>query len=815
MVLRYFLVFFITFHILFSLEIKLNYGYENNKNYTTLNIKNENAFTCIQNTDADDVTTSIICEIEGVPQSGFNATKTIFFDFSYEVIEKYVDPDKTIKKTFTIIKIIPNKKNIKLVSHFVDIKNDIALPVGRKNKAKSYQIIGYEDEIPFLNFSKNTHNRNKINFPIRIKNVALPIVNELDINSKPLNYKVGRDLEIFLDIKKSFKRRDYKNVLNLVSKSIKQLQNSIFTKDIVYYGIVSLANFYNDNGSKKLLIERASDWIKAYPSDVKIPEVMYYLAKTFITENKIKDGVYYLNRIIDDYPDSDFTPLAQVQIANILKSPSDLKRAPLFYRDAYKKSKNVNVASEVALNWARFNLVNGDNKNAISLVNKVFEAKPTFFLLDPTFSESIGDEFAKYNEFHTAGRIIKFLSQNTSIDTEKHEYLLNKAAKYYTDAKDYEEANILNELIIDRYPNGKFVNLAKSRKDEIVFDLSGSDDEKLQRYEQVVLKYPGSEESKRAYILMAEILLRQKKYENVLNLIPVFQKLNFDSDENKKIERYIELSVKNQVLLNLTNHNCAGISDTLRHSDKLDLDSDRSLEVFECLMEVKNFQKADSLYGDLYKKINDGNKQLKWLYLRSKLLFALDNKIDAIKAGYDAIDLAYSTNEHKYYDISYDIFDHIIDNSARANEAIKLSYEMDKWFPNDVRMLDVHFKLLKLAEKNKDNLSIKNEVYKIIELQKTTNRNDFSPFVDFYQAEILLQENKDDEALAVFKYIEKMPLNDNDKQKLLYKEANILYSKNENEKSLTVLNECIGINSSSAWGNLCVNAKNLQEGTIN
>ncbi len=247
---------------LFGLDMKLNYGKEDKETFAVLNLRNEHPFSCESKLKINGDVEKILCRIVGIPQSGFNPTKSPMLSFSYTMEAKKEDDEKRAM----IIEITPAKGvKMQLFSVFSDLKTENPIPVTRQTDSKSYQIVAYYKKLPFLRPDENLEKRDSINFPVSIPKTATPTISELDINRKPLDYIAGKDLDAFLEIRELMNARKYPEALEKIAKALKMYPNSLFAKDMVYYTIIALSHSKSKE-SQSYLAEAAIPWIKAYAS---------------------------------------------------------------------------------------------------------------------------------------------------------------------------------------------------------------------------------------------------------------------------------------------------------------------------------------------------------------------------------------------------------------------------------------------------------------------------------------------------------------------------------------------------------------------
>ena len=780
-----------------GLEMKLNYGKENNETFSVLNLRNSFPFSCVQNNNINGDVQSIKCVIDGIPQSGFNPTKSSMMEFSYHMEDLH--DDKTKKRM--VLNITPiGRAKLQLFSVFSDLKTQKPITEGRRELSKSYQIVGYYTKIPFLKPEENLPKRDSINFPISIPGTATPMVSELDINRKPLEYIAGKDLEEFLEIRKLMQDAKYQEALQRIGKALEVYPNSLFTKDMIYYAIKALSHF-KDEASQKYLMDAGTKWVKAYASDDNIPEVMYLLARAALGQNRPKEALYYIDRITDEYADSRYFSLAKMLLANTLKSQADLKRAPLIYREAYRAAKDLDSASQVAVSWARFNLRNNDLEGANEFFTKVFKVFPAYFLEDKEQTLEIIDELEEKEQYKMAADIADYLSGYMKIGDERHIALLDRASKLYTQLGEFDKAHKINMDFLNYYPDNKLAQEVRGRDNDTLFEISGDYKTKLAHFDSIIANYPNTDIATKAIGLKAKLFLDNKKYDEIIAMQDFLPK---DSD-------ILQKAIDNKLIEYLNDKNCVGIAGILARANKVSLNVAQSLDVFECLYNQASYKKANDLFSNLYKYIKDGDNQLKWLYLQANNLFALGEDKAGIKAGKDVMDLAFATGKTNYYDISFKMFSAYYNDENTRSQALSLGAKMEEWFKDDKRMLEVYYALLNEAQQERDTLAIKTQSGNLLRLQDKLQDYRYSPYVNFIYINLLSDEGKYNEALKELNKVAKFDLSIEDRQQRFYKIANINYTLKNMESSKKALQSCVALGKTNAWGTLCANALSLHD----
>ena len=79
-----------------------------------------------------------------------------------------------------------------------------------------------------------------MNFPIVIKDAQTPIIQELDVNNKPLLTTKGYDLNAYLEAKKQMDSQAYFDALRTISRAFKNYPQTMFKKDLYLLEIIAL-----------------------------------------------------------------------------------------------------------------------------------------------------------------------------------------------------------------------------------------------------------------------------------------------------------------------------------------------------------------------------------------------------------------------------------------------------------------------------------------------------------------------------------------------------------------------------------------------
>lgn len=756
-----------------ALKVDISYGKEKNTPFSTITLTNQEAFGCEYITKEGQQSSFVQCVIDSVPENGFLPFDTNFFEFSYQMIDK----------KFTLM--IKAKKNQKLFFIPDGVQDSGFFGGNRGKKSKTWQIIGYEKEIPFLSSARPRG----INFPITITGPKYSYMSEIDVDKKPIVSSLGTDYAEYLKIKDFVETGSYRPALNAIANAFKKYPNTPFAKDLLFFQIKALYHLKRYDS----VIDYGDNWIKHYASDIGVPEILYILGKTYTHLKFPTESMYYYRRVIDEYPEDRFTPLAKMKIADYLAQGTNIGLARVYFSQAYQETKNIDDAVEIAIEWAEFEIQNKHPQDAQELLEKILKANPKFFVHEQDKTIRLLAFLSENNMYKAASMIAQYFSDHINKDEVSHEKVLFLLGIYYEKSQQFDKAHEANLKYLKFYENLPGAKDVVLRDDSLLFKVSGSDKEKIERYDYILKKYSGSEQAQKAAILKAELLIQQKAYQDVLKMKNILPK------DNKLYNQALALLVNQD----LENNSCAFVSQYL--AELVDFEYiDNKMKVFDCLYALHFNLKASDLAQS---QMQDKNSKdyLPWLYRYAKNLYKLGKYQDSILAAKDVLSIAKSKNEKQYNDILFTLFNDLMrSNSA---EAIKVYGQLEEEFGNDKRMMQVYFDLLN----QKSDINASKLIYatKLYELQKQHQTKDFTPFVEFALIESLKQNNDLKAAYEVASKLANEEIKNNDKQKALYVKADLEIKMGDKKKAAETLKQCVDVKDATSWKTLCEQSKDL------
>lgn len=765
---------FLSFIGLFSLEVQVNFGKQNNEDFSVLNLRHDKAFECKENINVYNEITSINCTIDQTPINNFVPTNTVFFNFATEIIDKKLHL------------IITPKHKLKLFSTFLDLKTSTPIPQERPKKSKYWQIIGYISTIPFLS-QKQTSG---LNFPIKIPSVENLYIKQLDINLRPLRYEEGLDFDRLKEIRTLFNQQKYADVVTETAKALKIFPKSIFKKDFLLYRIKALT-YFPTKENLNTIITLSLEWIKDYPSDKSIPEVLYNLANTYAQIYLNDEAYYYYKRVINEYGDTDWMALAKMQLARNFAAEGLFKVTPNLFIEAYRSAKTKKTADKIAVEWALFNLSQGETDKAQELISLVLKDNPSYFLEDIQNTMSIINALASHELYKNAADLGSYLIKSLPPQDDRLENLIDNVAQWYQQVGDLENARKYNLEFLKKFPNSKNYKSVVLRNDRLLFKLDEkkTPEEKIQVFDDIIKRYPDSKEAQIAYSLKAEALFELQRYQEIL-----------DMQEHLEDSPLLAKSKDALILEALKDGRCKSIPPYLKGSSIDTFPKESKLSLFDCLYSISYYQDAKKLIESENLETLNAQDKLPWTYRIAKVLYQLTDFTQSRLAAMDTSEIAHALNLKEYYDVDFILFDDLAELKLKE-KAKQTSALLQKEFPQDQRMLKVWNTLLKWAQEENDNNGIEIYAKDILSLEEQLNIFDYSPYVNLVLIETLSKLGRFQEAKN---YVDKLlegNLTPQDRQKILYLQGSLLKALgNDGSKSFE---ECLKINIDSNWKTLC------------
>lgn len=779
---RFFIAFFIPIFVM-GLEITINYGKEAKEHFSVLNLTHKEPLECSENHNPTGDILFITCVLDNVPLTNFPPTETLYFKFWDHIVDGkfylYIEPKHKLKLFAT-----PN-----------DLKGNKLITKEQPKKSLSWQIVGYNNFIPFLSEQASVPSKG-LNFPIKIiKNEEL-FLQDLDIHKGPLKYERGEDFTSYNTIKTLMNNHSYVAAIKAIDETLIAFPQTILAKDLLLFRLQALEHFDSVENSD-MIIDMGTKWIKKYPTDYNVPEVLYYLGNAYADIKIPNEAKYYFERLINEYPQSRYKALAKMSLAKHYNTGSDAKPASKLFAQAYQEATDVDSASEIAIQWSKFRIQNDDKEGARKILNTMMKANPDYLQKYPVKNYEFCKFLAENELYLMAAKLGEHLYNKLTNNDISKEDLLSDVSLWYQLANNVEDAHRINKIFLQEFEHRPKAEEIRERDDKLLFDLAQAEsaDQKIQKYDYIIQHYPNSPESEKAIALKAQTLFEEGKYEDVLALKDSIH------DSPLIVQSYEALIHKN-----IQDKNCKQASNYYLQYPESQIEAQDKMPFFDCLFELALNKEAAKVAFNMAQESQDMGQKLAWLYRDTLNSAKLGDFKTTARAGRETLNLATILKDEQYYDAGFVLFNalHNLNDKPGALEIYKFLKENQSDKP---QMLQVNLSLLKDAENQKEELSIELYAKDILRLQELLKDTSTSPYVDFALAQSYTRLQRIPEAIEILNDLLQKNISADNQQKALYLKGSLLKASNQDSKE--TFEQCQNIQNDSAWKNLCSQALNI------
>ncbi|NPA74138.1 MAG: tetratricopeptide repeat protein, partial [Epsilonproteobacteria bacterium] len=566
---------------LFSLTIVLNSARENKEDYSILHIFSDKKIFCKKKRVSAD-RLKYICEINENANIDLEPKKTKLVNISF------------IKKSKNLEVVIVPKYNVKVFKTSRPLFMTNEIDRYDYKKAKHWIFLLYKNKI-FLKQSKNDIG---INFPVLFTKDNTPSIGALDPNGLPISYKGGsKDIAAYLAIKDDYDKERFNYVISEASKAIDNFPNSIFLNDFILFKIRAMNNLLKsksddikeNDADYNQIIKLGKSWIKKFPSNQNIPEVLYYIANAFQNLGQDSDARYFYDILITEHPDSKYTKLGIISFADSLYAKDKEQKAVKLYKDVLYSAKDIDVASVAAERLAKLYIKKKDYKRAKEYYKKIIEANPKYYLKNPQKAYLLAVKLSKYDMNDLSAVLLEKLLKEIKRGSELKENVLKTLADVYVKLKNKKAASRYYKEYLKNFRYGQYSDEVKKSLDGLFFD----DDERnstklLARYDKLMSEYKDEEIYQKAGVLKAKLLIRLKRYEQALTFLDGFKYNEKTKDSVLKLKK---LAAKYIAEKNLNDFNCLRAVKIIE-SYHPQIDENQSKNLGKCYIDTNNYDKA-------------------------------------------------------------------------------------------------------------------------------------------------------------------------------------------------------------------------------
>jgi hypothetical protein len=778
----------------YALTLVLNSAKENKEEFALLHLINKEPMKCYE-VIKEPGKKAYICKFNKILSNPIRQKDTKFFniDFLQKEDEFY-------------IKIEP-----KYNSYLFPVTNDLSKEneVTKKSGGiNHWVVVAFINKAPFIS---RTPVAKGINFPIFFTSDLHPSVGALDLNGEPISYAKGKDINLYLNIKKEYRKKNYKRVIDKVDKTLKKYDDTIFKSELLLYKLRALDKMAEDKDKYKIdideemITELGKKWVKSFPSDEAIAEVLLYIAKAYLRIGYNSDANYFLDVLMSEHPKSKFAKMGAISFADNLYKKGKKAKAIALYKDVLYSAKDIDVASLAAMRLANNSAESRNFDKAAVYYQKILDANEEFILKDKQKAYELAKKLASNKLEKIASQIsLKLLKRVKKIDPI-YEELLKDSGVWAQAAKDNKKAYELYKRYIEEFPYGEFKDFVTEKIDRLLFETEEKNETKLMmHYEHLIKNYKGDAIYDKAVVEKAKLLLKQKKYKDVLSMK---EELIKAKDANaSEAKQTLNKAALSQMILNLKNDKCKdalwlidgfGLKIPPKHEDAL----------YTCYSRLSKHKKAFEL-AQKHLKQKDLKKRLAWMSKALNSLIKLRRYKEALTLGKDIEALRSIVKTDKYKDTIYQLFEAYA-MMQDSEGAIKTAKKIADEFKDNFRSIEVYDKVINIAKKDRNDLLIVDFAKKAITLQQKRQSYPLSPKVEFDYIDSLKRLNKEDEALKVVENLLSLKLKDDQKARALYAAGELGIKLNKPQLAKKYFGKCIKLKNDSSWKGLCKEGMNL------
>lgn len=768
------------------MELSIQSGKEEGHPFSILHLRHSSPFTCAATKNEFGDEKQIECHFPSPAGKTFSP-----------ISNPYLSIKGTSSPEGYRITITPKAK-MKLMPVPFNLTKEVQTYRYDVTKASHWTVIGYGKKLPLITLPSDSPS---INFPVKIPKENLPYVGGLDLKGNPVKIAQAEDVADYLHMKKANEAKNYDKVLELAGYALKKYPDSVFKNEHMAYQIRALHN----KEDYEALIGAAKRFLRDYSSDSSVPEVLAYTANAYSKIGQTGDADYFYDRLFDEHADSQYAAIGMIYKAKQLEAAGSPKRAMLYYQKALEISRDVDVASKAAFKLAQIELEKGNTEDAKAYVDKILKANPNYLREVRSDAMNMADSFVYRKDHSTGIRITEALLKTAEKKTPEHEMLLRNIGIRLANADRKGEAlKRLNEYL-DSYKYGEYAEEVRRAKDGLFFEEGERNvTEGINKYDELIARYGNDSVGKKALYKKAQLLLKEKKYKEVLELEGELHRL--DTTDYPKTNEIISQSAIGLEKVYLKEGKCAEAM-ALQKMYKIKLLPQWDALTFDCALKTAQYPAAKKIAQPHLKSKVLSERQV-WLSRLVKTHFALGEYKEAIKGGEELVSLLKVEPNPPLNDIHRTMFD-TAQRLGDGEGMIRHIKSVEEAFRNDFKEIERYTQMVSLGLKRKDEAMVQTYARKVMALQSRTKTYTQSPYIEFTLAQSLQNIGKDADALKVLKSLDSRKLNAEKRARQQYLIGAIAQSLGQKEQARAAFNASIKADKDSPWGKLAKDALGL------
>jgi len=769
---------------LFSLTLSVNVGRDEGENFSTIHIKEDIPFRCVEEKDDFDEIKQVQCVFPREPKEKFEAMETNFFKI-----------DSFTKKGKYYIRIYPVQKLKLFPIAYTLYEQGNIYPFSQTKSSKHWTLVGYENRLPLISPEKTPPLG--INFPIDMAEVKMPSVGALDISGRPIKLDKVNDVSAYMRIKSEYESGNYDRLAKNVDSLLKRFPQTIFKAELLLY---KMRGYHHTNENEELL-KISKEFIREYSDDENMAEVLAYTANAYSGVGMQSDAGYFYERLFKEYPRSKFASLGMIYLGDQYISSGKQKPAENYFEKALYNTSDIEIASMAAVRLAKLSLDKGDLKRSAELYSKIVEGNSKYLLHDLHKNYDMARALANRGDKQVAVDILKGMTEHLPQADDMYEEMVKDIGIWLSEIGDKPAAHKALKRYQELYGDSEYTAEVQEALDSLFYAPDDANATALlAEYQGLEEKYANQEIGQKASLEKARLYFKEKQYQSVLDM----QGSGVENEVG-----YFDLekeSAQALALVTLEKGECAKAIE-LSNEYNLTLEKKFDESLYDCSFKTGNYTMAKKTASN---HLKDKEKRLLWLYRYAKTLNKLGKYEELTKVAGDVITLSSLEKSSEYDDILHDTF-YAYERLKNTQEMIATIKELEKRRGLQYDDIELYVSMVKLGLKVRDDIIIQTYATKVMNLQEKTKSYSQSPFVEFAALQVLKAQKKEKEQLSLLNELVKRELNDKEKSRAQYMLGSLLMKDNKTKEAKAAFETSIQADEKSAWASLSKDALELME----
>lgn len=767
----------------YSFTMSLNSGMDLGKQYSILHLQDSKKFPCVEEIVSYDKKI-FICQIDG--------------DIAPKIEDKILSlvEIRFRKENDKSIVYISPRSNSRLISENKPLY-EVTDIVPNSGNLSTHHTILIDPTLSEFDKKKNIG----INFAPSFSAMKRPSVGALDLNKAPIETADSNDINLYLDIKKSYEAGRYEEVVNQAKTAKERYGGSIFASEFELYRLRALDKIFDiqDGFDNVLPIDIANDakaWLRKFTSDENYQEVLYLVTKAYMRQDLSSDANYTLDILMSEHPESNWTKMAILEFADKIYSSGKQKEAIKMYENVLYSAKTLEIASRAALSLVETSIDASKFQDAKDYILKIINANQDYLTKDIAKSIVLADVFHEKKMDDVASKIYEILLTKLKRGNDQYELVLKEYGLSLVGANEVNKAHEILKRYQSEFKEGDYAAQVEQGLDKLFFELKEDNATKLNDYYNVLKdKYGDSEIGQKALKEQVGLFLKTNQYDEVLKLTQQIRDLNDTTTLN---------SLNFAALMNaremIRQDNCQAVVNLVEGYEIKD-EIEAKFKLFDCYMRFARYKLAYEL-ANANIGVSDMLDRSEWLVKLSSVLLKMDKFKDVVKVADDAIAIA-ATQE--YADVSPVLFDRFnaLIKLGRLNDAVATVGAIEQLRGNDFKIIETYDKIAEIMHANNDFVNASIYAKKAIDMQRRTRIDTFSPKIEFEYTNSLIKMEEYNDALKATKDLLQTRLSPENRLRALNQMGEIYIKMKNNAAAKPYLEECVNSNFQSSWKLLC------------